>query len=257
VPLRIHQDIIVTDQMLVPAREAVLLLPAQTRYEQTDGGTETSTERRVMFTPEIAREVGEARAEWRILRDVAAAADPTRAHLLGCESGQAIREEIARVVPFYEGVQHLKQAGDVFQYGGRLLCVDGVCATPDGRAHLAPVPLPATERPEGMFHVSTRRGKQFNTLVYAEVDPLTGAPRDAVLMNADDAAALRLKNGDRIALANDTGRLEGRVFLAPLARGNLQVHWPEGNSIVPRGRTDAHGGVPDYNALARVEVLGR
>ena len=256
-PLRIHQDIIVTDQMLVPAREAVLLLPAQTRYEQTDGGTETSTERRVMFTPEIPRQVGEARAEWRILRDVAAAVDPARAHLLGCESGQAIRDEIARVVPFYDGVQHLKKAGDVFQYGGRHLCVDGVCQTPDGKAHLAPVPLPPSERPEGMFHVSTRRGKQFNTLVYADIDPLTGAPRDAILMNADDAARLRLKHGDRISLANETGRLEGRVFLAPLARGNLQVHWPEGNSIVPRGRSDAHGGVPDYNALVRVEIAGR
>jgi anaerobic selenocysteine-containing dehydrogenase len=108
-----------------------------------------------------------------------------------------------------------------------------------------------------MFHVSTRRGKQFNTLIYAEVDPLTGAGRDAVLMNVDDAAALRLKHGDTITLANDTGRLEGRVFLAPLARGNLQVHWPEGNVIVPRGRNDAHGGVPDYNALVRVELAGR
>jgi len=257
VPFRVHQDIIVTDQMLVPAREAVLLLPAQTRYEQTDGGTETSTERRVMFTPEIPRQVGEARAEWRILRDVAAAADPMRAHLLGCDTGQAIRDEIARVVPFYDGVQHLKKAGDVFQYGGRLLCVDGICPTPDGRAHLAPVPLPPTDRPEGTFHVSTRRGKQFNTLIYAEVDPLTGAQRDAVLMNVDDAAALHLKHGDSITLPNDIGRLKCRVFLAPLARGNLQVHWPEGNAIVPRGSDDAHGGGPDYNAIARVEVPGR
>jgi molybdopterin-dependent oxidoreductase alpha subunit len=257
VPFRIHQDILVTDQMLVPAREAVLLLPAQTRYEQTDGGTETSTERRVMFTPEIPREVGEARAEWRILRDVAAAADPERAHLLGCATGQAIRDEIARVVPFYDGVQHLKKAGDVFQYGGRLLCTDGACPTPDGRAHLAPVPLPATDRTEGMFHCSTRRGKQFNTLIYAEIDPLTGAPRDAVLMNIDDAAALHLKHGDRVTLVSAAGRLECSVFLAPLARGNLQVHWPEGNTIVPRGSTDLHGGVPDYNALVRIEVPGR
>lgn len=257
VPLRIHQDIIVTDQMFVPATEAVLLLPAQTRYEQTDGGTETSTERRVMFTPEIPREVGEARAEWRILREVAIAAHPDRAHLMGCGTGQEIRDEIARVVPFYDGVQHLQKAGDSFQYGGRLLCEGGVCATPDGRAHLAPVPLPVLERPEGAFHVSTRRGKQFNTLIYADVDPLTGAQRDSILMNPEDASKLHLKHGDRITLTNDTGRLDGRVFLAPLARGNLQVHWPEGNVIVPRGRNDAHGGVPDYNAFARIEVASR
>jgi anaerobic selenocysteine-containing dehydrogenase len=108
-----------------------------------------------------------------------------------------------------------------------------------------------------MFHCSTRRGKQFNTLLYAEVDPLTGAPRDAVLMNVDDAASLHLKHGDRVTLASAAGRLDCSVFLAPLARGNLQVHWPEGNTIVPRGSTDFHGGVPDYNALVRVEISGR
>ena len=78
----------------------MLLLPAKTRYEQDDGGTETSTERRIMFSPEIPRQVGEARAEWKILREVAAATYPERAHLLGCETGWKMREEIARVVPF-------------------------------------------------------------------------------------------------------------------------------------------------------------
>lgn len=255
VPLRIHQDIIVTDQMFIEPGEAVLLLPAKTRYEQDDGGTETSTERRVMFTPEIPRQVGEARAEWKILFDVAAAAYPERAGPLRGVTGQALREEIARVVPFYDGVQHLKKTGDAFQYGGRHLCRDGFCATSDGRATLRAVNLPAPPPQDGTFHVSTRRGKQFNTLIYAEVDPLNGAPRDAVLMSADDAGRLHVKQGDRIALVNDLGRYEGSVFLAPLAPGNLQVHWPEGNVIVHRGRVDALSGVPDYNARVKVEKL--
>ena len=54
----------------------VILLPAKTRYEQDDGGTETTTERRIIFSPEIPRQVGEARAEWKILRELAAAVDP-------------------------------------------------------------------------------------------------------------------------------------------------------------------------------------
>ena len=37
---------------------------------------------------------------------------------------------------------------------------------------------------------------------------------------------------------NDIGRYEGRVFLAPIARGNLQIHWPEGNVIIRRGVVD-------------------
>jgi molybdopterin-dependent oxidoreductase alpha subunit len=267
-PMRIHQDIILTDQMLVEAKEEVLLLPAKTRYEQDDGGTETSTERRIMFSPEIARQVGEAQAEWKILRDLAAAACPERAHLLGCDTGWEIRREIARVVPFYEGVQDLKEVGDAVQYGGPHLCAGWKFPTPDGKAHFRAVPLPTglpkrgttetrqkgSERPEAQaqFIVSTRRGKQFNSLVYAEVDPLTGAPRDAVLMSREDASELQLRQNDRVLLTSETGRFEGTVFLAPIAKGNLQIHWPEGNVLIRRGVADSAGGVPDYNARVSV-----
>ncbi len=103
--------------------------------------------------------------------------------------------------------------------------------------------------------VSTRRGKQFNSLIYAEVDPINGAGRDAVLMNPDDAAQHHLMNNERVALVNDIGRYEGRVWLAPIARGNLQIHWPEGNIIIRRGVTDKAGGVPDYNARVTVQRL--
>ena len=255
VPMRVHQDIILTDQALISAREEVLLLPAKTRYEQDDGGIETTTERQVIFSPEIPRQVGEARAEWKILRDIAAAAAPDRAHLLGCKTGWEIREEIARVVPIYEGCQRLRKTGDAIQYGGPHLCADWKFPTPDGRAHFRAVPLPSLERDPAQFKVSTRRGKQFNSLLYAETDPLNGASRDAVLMNPDDAARLGLRDEARVALVNDLGRFEGRVHLAPIAPGNLQIHWPEGNLIIRRGVIDAAGGVPDYNAVVAIERL--
>jgi hypothetical protein len=82
--------IILTDQMFIPAQEAVFLLPAKTPYEQDDGGTETSTEGRVMFSPEIPRQVGEAKAEWKILRALAVAAYPEKADLMGCETSLAV-----------------------------------------------------------------------------------------------------------------------------------------------------------------------
>jgi molybdopterin-dependent oxidoreductase alpha subunit len=257
VPMRVHQDIILTDQMLIGAKEEVILLPAKTRYEQDDGGTETSTERRIMFSPELPRQVGEARAEWKILRDLAAAVFPDRAHLLGCGTGWKMREEIARVVPFYDGIQTLRQTGDAIQYGGPHLCANWNFPTPDGKAHFRPVPLPSTlHAPRStLFTLSTRRGKQFNSLIYAEIDPLTGAARDAVLINPADAVELGLTQNQRIALTNEIGRFEGRVFLAPIARRNLQIHWPEGNVLIARGITDPAGGVPDYNAHVRVESL--
>lgn len=268
VPLRVHQDIIFTDQMFIEPSDEVLLLPAKTRYEQDDGGIETSTERRVMFSPEIPRQVGEARAEWKILRDVAAAAWPERAATLGCETGQAMREEIARVIPFYDGVQHFRRTGDAIQWGGERLCEGGRFATHDGKGHFKRIDLPehatrglaapadsSKSRAAGapLFHVSTRRGKQFNTLIYAEIDPLTGASRDAVFMNPDDAAELQLARGDRVVLVNEMGRFEGSVFPVLLPRGNLQVHWPEGNHLIRRGVVDETAGVPDYNAYVHLE----
>jgi predicted molibdopterin-dependent oxidoreductase YjgC len=259
-PMRVHQDIILTDQMFIEAKEDVILLPAKTRYEQDDGGTETTTERRIAFSPEIPRQVGEARAEWKILRELAAAAYPDRAHLLGCETGWKMREEITRVVPFYEGIQNLKATGDAIQYGGPHLCAGWKFPTADGKAHFRAVPLPSPSgsgngKPSLPFVVSTRRGKQFNSLVYAEVDPFNNAPRNAVLMNPEDASGLHLVQNDRVSLTNATGRYEGRVCLAPIARGNLQIHWPEGNVIIRRGVTDPAGGVPDYNARVKVEKL--
>ncbi len=255
VPLRVHQDIILTDQMFIEGDE-VILLPAQTRYEQTDGGIETTTERRIVFSPEIPRQVGEARAEWKILRDLAIAVHPERAQLFGCGSGQAIREEIARIVPFYDGVQNLKKSGDQFQYGGPHLCADGKFGTIDGKAHFQLVELPritSADAPKGWFKCSTRRGKQFNTLIYAEIDPITGAPRDAVFISPDDASDLHLKNGDAVTLVNDLGRMDGTIFFGPIARGNLQIHWPEGNVLLSRDLRDPVGGVPDYNAFVKIE----
>ncbi|MCC7154360.1 MAG: FdhF/YdeP family oxidoreductase [Bryobacterales bacterium] len=254
VPLRVHQDLIVTDQMLLDPAEEVILLPAKTRYEQDGGGTQTSTERRVMYSPEIPRQVGEAKAEWKIFRELAVAVDPDRSRVFGCSSGQEIRQEIASVIPAYDGIQTLRATGDSFQYGGPHLCEGGVFPTPDRKAHFAVVDLPDRSRQDGEFIVSTRRGKQFNTLIYGETDPITGASRDAVLINPDDAARLHLKRGDPVLLRNGHGTFEGRAFPAAVAPGSLQIHWPEGNLLLPRGRVDATGGVPDYNATVRLEA---
>lgn len=255
VPLRVHQDIILTDQMFLEPKEEVLLLPAKTRYEQDDGGTETITERRIVFTPEIPRQVGEAKAEWKILRELAAATYPERSHLLKCETGWSMREEIAQVVPFYNGFQYLRKTGDAFQYGGPHLCANWKFATADSKAHFRAVPLPDLKRPKGYFELSTRRGKQFNTLIYDEIDPLTGAARDAVFINPEDAADLHLRNGQRVIVKNDQGQMPGSIFFASIARGNLQVHWPEGNVLLKRGVYETLGGVPDYNAQVTIEKV--
>ena len=83
---------------------------------------------------------------------------------------------------------------------------------------------------------------------------MTNAARDAVLMNPEDAVAMGLRDRQPVELSNDVGVFRGRVFFAPIARGDLQVHYPEGNVLIPRGIVDSGGGVPDYNARVRVSA---
>ncbi len=257
VPVRVHQDIVVNPSALVDAGETVVLLPARTRYEQRDGGTETTTERRVVFSPYVpGHDVGEARSEWEILQDVGARARPALADRLRFASGQAIRDEIARVVPMYRGIERLRRRGDQFQYGGPRLCEGGQFPLPEGRARLVAVAPPELEVPDGVLRLGTRRGKQFNSIVWEDQDPLTGARRDDVLLAAEDAARLGVAEGERVVLENEHGRYAARVKLAPIRPGNVQGHWPEVNVLLPDDRCDPLGGVPDYTALVRVHREG-
>ncbi|MFS0823840.1 FdhF/YdeP family oxidoreductase [Bacillus sp. 1P02SD] len=258
--IRVHQDIILNTSTLLDAKEAVIVLPAKTRYEQEGGGTSTSTERMVYFSPEIEgnkNEIKEARAEWKIYVDLAKRVKPESAHLIDFKSGQEIRDEIAIANPNYNGIQHLKKKGDVFQWGGAWLCEGGVCPTPDGRGNLIQVEIPDFGKKEEQFVLTTRRGKQFNSMVYKEVDPFNGAGRYDVLINPQDAAELRIAEGEAIVVHNGFGVFQGKAKFADIARKNLGVFFPEGNFLLPKGRYEKFAGIPDYNIAVYVEKAER
>ncbi len=259
VPLRIHTDLVVTSQMLVPPADVAYVLPARTRYEQRGGGTETSTERRVIFSPELPRAgIGEARSEWELLLDLARAVHPDRFAQVDFADGAAIRAEIERAVPLYRGIAALAQQGDSFQYGGAHYPSGRAFPTADGKAHFVvalPHPEPApTARAAGVaadaptFRLATRRGKQFNSMIQQEVDPLNGAARDHILIAAVDAQRLGLRHDQAIELMNAIGRFRGRAFIAEVAPGTLQGHWPEVNVLLPGDLREPLSRVPDYNA---------
>ncbi|MBD2561157.1 MULTISPECIES: FdhF/YdeP family oxidoreductase [Nostoc] len=255
IPLRVHMDIVLSSQMLVEPADTVVLLPATTRYEIPGGVTETNTERRVIFSPEIpGPRIGETRPEWEVFLELARQVKPDLADKLAFADTAAIRQEIAQVVPQYAGIQHLQQAGDQFQYGGSHLCFGWNFPTADGKAHFGVLLPPQRELPEGYFLLATRRGKQFNSMVQERKDAITGAIREAVLMNAADAAELGLKDRDRVILKNDLGELFCQVYIAPIQSGNLQVHWPEGNVLLDKSKRSLEG-VPDYNAIVRLEKI--
>ncbi len=253
VPLRIHQDLVVTTPMLIDPADVVLLFPARTRYEQEGGGTETSTERRIYFSPEIpGRRIGESRTEWHIFRDLAERVRPEDRRLIHMSGADAVREEIARVVPEYEGIQRLRGKEDTVQWGGPRLCEGGRFPTAEGRAQFSVLRPPNVDLPDGWYFLSTRRGKQFNSMIQGDRDPLIGAGRFDVLMNAEDAAACGLREGNSVILTNEIGVFRGRCRIVSIRPRNIQVYWPEGNILVRRGIVDPVCEMPDYNALVQV-----
>ncbi len=257
VPLRIHQDIALNSSMLLDAAEAVLLLPGQTRYEQQGGGTTTNTERRIRFTPEIrGHRVGEALPEWQIPTVIGRRSMPNGSLLFPFTDTQAIREEMAHVMPIYQGVENLKMEGDHLQWGGANLFKDGKFGgMPGGRARFSVVEPPDRRASEGRFYLATRRGKQFNSMTFGAKDRLMGSKsRDAIFIAPEDAERLGLQNGARVTVRSDTGAMNGTIQLAPVKAGTLQAYWPEANVLIPR-RADPVSGEPDYNAEVWIEAV--
>jgi molybdopterin-dependent oxidoreductase alpha subunit len=255
VKLRVHQDIVLNTSALLSGR-TVLLLPAETRYETPGGGTATSTERRIRFSPEIAGpRIAEARPEWRIPVEVAVAARPALGARFAWKDTASIRAEMGRAMPLYAGIEKLDGEGQWVQWGGERLFTDGFTRMPGGRARFTPVALPEIQIPPGKFYLTTRRGKQFNSMVHDSRDYLMGAlTRRDVLIHPTDAARIGVGDGAEIELRSETGVWTGIARLAPMKERHLQAYWPETNVLIPR-RFDPVSGEPDYNVMVTVEPV--
>jgi len=258
VPVRVHQDIFLTPPMLDDPGEEVYLLPARTRYEHRGGVTETTTERRVFFSPYVpGHDIGEAREEWQIATDLVASALVARgedASNISFDNAAQIRDDISRTIPVYEPIKELTQKGDQFQWGGMRLCEGGIFPRPGGRARFDYAEAPDRRLPAGFFHLATRRGKQFNSLVQNSRDHLTGADRDHIFMNEDEMRSHGYKPGQSVEVSSLHGSLIGRLFPAPIVENCLQMHWPEANVLIGSERRDSGGLVPDYNAVVSLKA---
>ncbi len=257
VPVRVHQDIVLNSSMLIDPEEMVIVLPAQTRYEQRDGGTTTSTERRIRFTPEIAgHRVGESLPEWEIPMLIGKKAMPNGELLFPFNDTQSIREEMSRVMPLYQGIEQLRKEGDSLQWGGPYLFKGGNFSNmPEGRALFSVLEPPDLKISKDHFYLSTRRGTQFNSITFSSVDRLMGTKsREAIFISSEDAEQLGLSDGDRVKLRSQIGEMSGVVEIAPVKPGTLQAYWPEANVLI-QYRFDPLSGEPDYNTEVRIEKV--
>lgn len=219
------------------------------------GGTITNTERRIRFSPEIpGPRIGESRSEWEIIRDLARHVLPAeRQRFLAFQDAETIRQEMDRVLPLYKGIKNLTKEKDSFQYGGPMLLQDGICSNlPNGRARFSAVSPKNDVLESGQFYLATRRGKQFNSIVYGTTDPLIGSRRrDEIFMSPHDAQLWGFEDGDRILLKSQAGEFEGFCRLGDLQRGIVQAFWPEANVLISR-RLDPESREPDYNTIVTI-----
>ena len=154
----------------------------------------------------------------------------------------------------------MSKAGDQIQWGGERLCqeldANGEARTsfPTEERRAKFFAITIEDKPaSGKLKLSTRRGKQFNSIVHKSRDPLTGAMRNDVLMSQEDARRIGIADGENIIVRSEAGEMRGRCRIAPIASGNVQVHWPEGNVLLQRGVCDPECGIPDYNAEVVIE----
>jgi predicted molibdopterin-dependent oxidoreductase YjgC len=158
-------------------------------------------------------------------------------------------------MPLYAGIESLEREGQSLQWGGERLFADGFPRMPGGRARFTAVPLPSVQIPPGRFYLTTRRGKQFNSMNLGDRDRLMGTrDRRDVLMSEGDAERIGVGEGEPVRLRSEVGEWVGVTRFAPMKERHLQAYWPETNVLIPR-RFDPVSGAPDYNVLVTAEPV--
>ena len=225
--LRVHHDIVLSSSMLVDPSDTVLVLPATTRYETPGGGTETSTERRIIFSPEIeGRRIGSARPEWWALGPVIARVRPAAAGQFEYADAGAIRAEIARAIPLYAGIETLQRAGDQVQWGGRRLFEAGSSRPPtDVRTDRRGT---AADAASNQARSSCPHDAASSSTPWCSGTPTRSRGRRATPCSSARTMRRRLARWTaHTCVSSATGTFEGQAFIAPIHPGNLEVHWPE------------------------------
>lgn len=230
---------------------SALVVPVLARDEEREATTQESMFNFVRLS-EGGQEApaGEARSEVEVLAALAERILPAGGFEWSkLRDHRTLRAHIARAVPGYGAIGAIDESRREFQIDGRTFHAPRF-ATPDGRARMRVTPLPRFGAGPGEVRLTTLRSEgQFNTVVYEESDLYRGgAPRDAVLVAAEDAARLGLAPGDPVRVETEAGALAARVAIAPIRPGSIAMYYPEANALVPRV-IDPRSGTPAFKSV--------
>jgi anaerobic selenocysteine-containing dehydrogenase len=158
---------------------------------------------------------------------------------------------IAQVIPGYDKVGNIDATKQEFEIDGRVLH-NPRFATPTGKAHFKPLPIPARSDADRQLRLMTVRSEgQFNTVVYEEEDIYRGQDRrDVILMNRADIDRFGLRVDERVSVRSSVGAMHGLLVREyDIRAGNALMYYPEANVLVPTA-TDAESKTPAFKSVA-------
>jgi len=251
------QDIFETET----SNYADVVLPASSFLEKA--GTFVNAERRIQMVGAAIDPPGDARTDFEILTSVSRALG----HDMGLDTPADAMEEIAALTPHFAGVTHERLGRRGLQWP---VAPDGTdspmlygttFAHPNGLATFAALPYrePGDVADEDfpLILITGRRLQHYNagtmTRRTANLELQGG---DWLEMHPDDAAALDIREGQRVEVRSRVGRIETDVRITQrIEPGNVftAFHFPEIRTNVLVGASaDVNTSCPEYkvNAVA-------
>ena len=257
-------------------------LPALTWGEKD--GTVTNSERRISRQRPLFRPPGQARADWRIVADVATAMGFGDA--FGWRTPREVFREHARLTA-YENEGRVLDLGplvsltpDAYEAlspvqwpvtpegGTARLFTDGRFPTADGKARLVPVrPQPPAAMIDGGFPLALNTGRlrdQWHTMTRTGLAPelCRHAPEPVLDIHPEDAAAAGVADGALTRIVTDRGEAVATARLTDRQRrGELFLPMHFTSAFAPAGRAnplvasrvDPQSGQPEFkHSPARV-----
>jgi formate dehydrogenase alpha subunit len=249
------QDIFLSDT----ARYADVVLPAASFAEKD--GTFTNTERRVQLLRKVLDPPGQAKADWRILSEVAERLGYTMTYA----SSAKIMEEIAALTPIYGGMTHDRLQG----FGLQWPCPDkehpgtpylhkGMFSRGKGLFHAVQY-IPPAEEPDAEYPLLLTTGRilyHFHTgTMSRRVDGLHAIRPDGfVEIHPDDASALKLSDGELARLSSRRGTVTAKTVVTERSRPGtvfMTFHYREAAAnILTNDALDPVAKIPEFKVCA-------
>ncbi|HZT34928.1 MAG TPA: molybdopterin dinucleotide binding domain-containing protein, partial [Nitrososphaera sp.] len=158
-----------------------------------------------------------------------------------------VRKLIAEVIPGWAEIGTIDDTKHEFTIPGRIVHTPKF-STASGKAVMFKTPLPELNT-NALMLMTIRSEGQFNTVVYEEYDIYRGIPhRDCILMSDEDIERLKLKDGQRVSVKAEAGRLDNiEVVAGKIRPGVVAMFYPESNVLI-KANVDHRSKTPAFKS---------